>query len=417
MSDRLPDSETQALAWLSGQGDAWGNWPPQALGVVALACIRHDLTEVDYEHMVLRSDLGRQLRDRSEFDRVPSNLDKLLSRQWEWAQDIYEPPVAVDGVRSIQDRARQLMCRVLFASWPSREGITHRMAALALVSVAVDRGAYSFDCSARFLAATAGIQHPKNASRALRALADRGLITLTGRGRSLRKVELHLDWKDKTHTNNTSRDDLFVCSLSAHLRPHDVFTRARGALGPVAGWVHAIRSVMPDRSVSDIAKLLGLSTRTVGRAFTVLDREGLTPAADLDAVADRLGVAGYRESLRSTFAIDQANNLTQRKAWYSAKVQAHIEWDREQEERFAAEREARRQREIRERVARAELGTCPDPFAQTAEWEDYQVRLQARLAELGDQRDLADPGPQKQRRRGQRSRRRTSTTRTEWGML
>lgn len=356
----LPKSEKAAIDWLDGNGYTEGNWAPTAAAQVAWACMRHGLSELDYETLIVRSALGSQLADRSEFNGKPGKLDAFLAARWQWAEDHFEP--ATGSADVIRSRARELMIRVFLAEWPpGQTGITQRMVALALVSVAVERGAYSFDCSVRFLAAKAGVSDIESVSKARKALADRELIELVGRGRQLRTARVNLAWRPKYRTNNLSAVDLFVRTLDTdRLMPHDVFTRATGGIGPAAGWVWALTPYIADPA--RIKELLGLSRSTFNRATKALADAGLEPESDLDVLAERLGVGGYREDLRSKFAVDQAANKQERLDWYSAKVQDAVEYDK-----WFTEHMATMAREAHEKLTelnrfRVISEWLPDPF-------------------------------------------------------
>ena len=333
----LPASEKAALQWLNGNlGE--GNWKPTAAAVIAYACMRQKIGFDGYVDLVLSSEFGRHLKESSEFRDKETKLESFLLARWEFAEGTYEP--AHFGA-SIKERAQDLMVRVLLADcWPSGQtGTTLRAVALALVAVAEERGAYSFDCSARWLAWQAGISDPKKISSALKSLAGLGLIKISGSGRQLRKVELNFDWGPrKATTNKDSGLMLFVVELRS-LR-HDLFTRQ--GLGPASGWVWSLLCGSDGLKASDVATQLHLSLDTTKRHLSKLVKFGLAkadgdvfvgiPGVDLDATAHKVGASGYRDGLRAKFAMEQADNLSERMDWYSERVQEAAELSREQEQ-------------------------------------------------------------------------------------
>ena len=117
----------------------------------------------------------------------------------------------------------------------------------------------------------------------------------------------------------------------------DLFTR-RG-LGHVAGWVRwTLLAVGEAMTPTEISDTLHVPLRTVKTQLAKLGKHGLVrssdgkhvavPDVDLDGLAEHLGAAGYRDELRSRFAVEQADNRQERLDWYSAKVQAAAEDDR-----------------------------------------------------------------------------------------
>lgn len=228
MTYALPDKYRKANQWLEGAFGAPGNENASGIAVIALACIDAGDTETEFANRVLSSPYGALLQERSEFRRAPHKLDVLLSKQWEYSEGVYRP----GSVSEIQDRARCLYWRVLtWTGWPSgKRGNNVRVAALSLASLAAERGAYSFDCSARFLSGLAGFTKPETASGALKAVAETGLIELSGEGRQIRKVTIDLDWQlALIGTNNLLRNSLFVPN-SATGAEHDVFTSTHNGL-------------------------------------------------------------------------------------------------------------------------------------------------------------------------------------------
>ena len=222
MTPELPESETKAHQCLAGSYDA-GNWKPAAAVTVALACIRNGITDDGYLDIVYNSHLGELLLESTEFTGKPGKLKSFLRARYLYAEEIYEPY----GGGDIREQARELMLRVLWADcWPSgKQGTSVRAVALALVAVVIERGAYSFDCSARWLAAQAGLPDPKKASEARKALAELGLIEVTGKGRALRRVKVNLMWRVDATTTNKS----FVCSRFVQRRSRCVLTARVGA--------------------------------------------------------------------------------------------------------------------------------------------------------------------------------------------
>ncbi|WP_157171802.1 hypothetical protein [Nocardia higoensis] len=351
MTYALPDKYRRANQWLEGAFGAPGNENASGIGIVALACIDAGDTETEFTARLLSSPYGEMLQERKEFQRAPHKLDALLAKQWEFAEDIYRPGSAAE----IRDRARCLYWRVLtWGEWSSgKRGNNVRVAALSLVSLAAERGAYSFDCSARFLSGLAGFTKPETASAALKAVADTGLIELSGEGRQIRKVSIDLDWQlALTGTNKLLRNSLFVPN-SATGAEHDVFSSARNALGPVSGWVWVYLTVTGPAVPKDIAAGLGITrVRTVGDSITKLFENGLVVRfedgridaldVDLDRVAESLGVLGYKERLKQGYAVEQARNRLARDEWAAEQASERLRAAVEYEQGFAeGERSAR----------------------------------------------------------------------------
>ena len=181
----LPDSELTALRVLRDPASQ-GNWKASLTTTVGLAAIRQGIDEDAYLDLVLGSNLGARLRDSYEYTTDPAS------------HGISAEAIPLRGGdqrrhrrRDIRGRAERLALRVLWSEWPDT---TTRVVGLALVGIVIERGAYTFDCSARFLAAQAGIADPEIVSRARRSLTDLRLITVTGKGRALRRVRVDLDW-------------------------------------------------------------------------------------------------------------------------------------------------------------------------------------------------------------------------------
>ena len=131
-----------------------------------------------------------------------------------------------------------------------------------------------------------------------------------------------------------------------------------------------------------VATRLHVSDRTVKRQLPALIQHGLVKPdgdkfvgitdADLDDIAQRVGATGYRDDLRSRFAVEQADNRQERLDWYSAKVRAEAETKREFDAIFAAiaEESAEKMRALTEHWK--DPRTIPDPF----ETREQQLREQ-----------------------------------------
>lgn len=313
---QLPDNEREANRVLGGVFNDHGNWPPAALTPVAFASIRQGLGEHEFRSLVWGSLLGDRLRSSDGFNRA-REIPRVMSRVWEWCQERYEP-----GSREeIRDRATDLWFRVLFGEWPSdANGIRQRAVALALVRVAVERGAYSFPCSARWLAVEAGISDLTKVSACRNALEASGMITVTGTdgARQTRWITLDLGWSPLAIKYKQLIPGYIACIQNEELPDlvgHSAFASTRGSLGPVAGWTLASLALFGDLTIAQLSEYLSISPKAAGKAAGSLSVHGLVAVSGetvcvaskgLDSVAGTLGVADYRHDLYRRFQGDRA---------------------------------------------------------------------------------------------------------------
>lgn len=329
MPIELPANEVAANNELQNYGYRDGNWPPEAVSVIAFACIRNGFTEAEYEHLISTSPIREALETSKRAGRT---WRTLLHRQWEWAEENYEAPKGSKA--DVQRKALALTERVFLADWGDDKHKTERrMAALAVCGVAVDRGAWTFPVSARFLAVAAGISNSELVGSLRYDLAESGLLEITGTGRQTRQVCLNLDWEPEVSFllgDKQTYPGKFICTSIGNslLYRHDVFTKAKGSLGPLAGWILTAEQVYGDIEQATLAAWLSVSKGTISKAVKKLREHGLGPDttwSDLDAVAASLGVNGYRERLLDKFAPEQAAWSTVVAEMLSKRVQEEAE--------------------------------------------------------------------------------------------
>lgn len=329
----LPSSEVQANDYLNGF-NLHGNWPPQALTVIAYACMRHGIDESGYEALVAGSAIHEELIARGE-------QWGLLAKQWAYAETTFESYAGTGGIR---ERAEALYYRVLTADFGGgQKAITAKMVALAAVTLAWQRGAYTFNWSVRFGSYRSGVADIKNVSEANSLLLKLGLFTDLGRTPYGRRIKLNLGWRgSESTTNKIFREYFFVVETDPPVRK---------GIGPVAGLIleldRAHEDTIPTKRLPDMLKV---SLSAVKRARALLNEHGLdadSSAADFKAVAGHLGVDGYHQRLAERYAHDQVMNAEERGLWVAEQT-----LERAAEEMKVAARFDRIHQEISEETSR-----------------------------------------------------------------
>lgn len=329
---RLPSAARDIL---DGDDSAGGAWWMHAFTSLAFYCLHAKMSEDDYLELIRTSKLAQMMYSRPDYI-GPHREGKLLTfaeERWAYAEAKFIPGTAA-GVR---EKLEPLPDKVLNAGcWsPGAAGVSERLAALGVLRVAIERGAYTFNVSVRFLCLEAGLASIDTAHRALRALVDVGLITWIGKDVNGNRYRVNLTWTPKmrsTVTNNIVRTKFFVTVRSIEgwtSGGHPLFVRE--GLGPVAGLVyHGLEPATP-YSVADVSSTFGLSRKAIETARDNLVQHGLAtvtgskfeitdvPLQQLDDIARHLGCLDWVARKAVLFADEQEDNAAKRLKWAQDK--------------------------------------------------------------------------------------------------
>jgi len=308
VTEFAPDQLTMELL---GAEHQIGLWVGRELLPIASRVRSLGGSEDDYRHWVLVSNLWTSYVG-STGDRVrkqDSNLDSA------WSKAARSKPFDLE--ESLSDLRGRIAAHT---GWTGRTGSRDRAVALALVTFCIEHNCFTRTISSYELAKwTAGISQ-QSVSRALTALADRGLIRELERtdrrttAWSAKRYRVNLQWAAagrQAGVSNTELRSTGKASLTHELTPPSDLWSRRG-LGPGAQRVYETLSDEPVTARS-IADRTGMKTPGVKRYLGILSEHGLagyktgapgeatlhfrvdTP---LDAVADSMGIYGHVEIKR-----------------------------------------------------------------------------------------------------------------------
>lgn len=278
-----------------------GNEILPALSGAAFQAMSLGWDEDAYVEQVLDSPLADAVQDR---DRSPNTLDELeslaRSHGWGFAVDHYTPGTR-EGVTSWVEA---MVPRVFaYRNWSKGpRGITERKAALAVLRVGAERGAWTFNISERFLSAEADIADRETARGALKKLVEIGFIRFQP-DRSSRRYGNHYE------INRSWMAWFGPTSVQITLSGLYYLGGSRAFLGsPVAEWVYYL---LPESTPADAADVLGVSPSAAKRAYKRLVDDGLMQK--IGKVYHRTeGLLEpdwtRRDELRARYALEQKQN-------------------------------------------------------------------------------------------------------------
>ncbi|MBW0114929.1 hypothetical protein [Pseudonocardia abyssalis] len=294
-----------------------GNEILPALSGAAFQAITLGLDEEAYIEQVLESPLAEAVLDR---ERSPNTLDELeslaMSHGWEFAQDHYTPGTR-EGVTSwVEAQAPRVFG---YRNWSKgQKGISERKAALAILRVGAERGAWTFNISERFLSAEADIADREAARAALKKLVEIGFIQEQP-DRSSRRYGNHYEINRSWMAWFGSRPVQITLSGLYYLGGSRAFSGS-----PVAEWVYYL---LPESTPADAVEVLGVSLSAAKRAYKLLVDNGLM--RKIGKVYHRTeGLLEpdwtRREELRARYAHEQKENRQAVEAGYKNREAAFV---------------------------------------------------------------------------------------------
>ncbi len=137
----------------------------------ALKAMHQGLDEEQFTRQACESALWPAFEERYRTTRAKG----MLSNLWRRAEEVFEP-----GSR---EGVREAALKVVPWVFQQRLTVNEKRAALAILRVVYERGAYTFNVSERFLAYQAGLSKQATARACLSKLVEAGLLTKTGSSR------------------------------------------------------------------------------------------------------------------------------------------------------------------------------------------------------------------------------------------
>jgi hypothetical protein len=282
-----------------------------AVATVATGCMLAGLTQAEFQRVISVSPLGDEIHSSRRI-KTPGQFDKFVLSAWRFSEDNYRADYFDDSL-SIQQQLEMLLHRIQTGTWTGRTASTDRAVAAALVTMALDAGgrAYSVHASTRQLSVESGIG-TTTVSRALHRLRAGGPIKsvqLRGKGNS-RVWTLDLSW-GTTATSGTDVLRIKNSSVPVRATTHEAFIGS-GSLGQPSARIWDWLSARLQATRPEIVAGTGLGDATVRKhtarmvELGMLHRDGtrnarysIVDTANLDAVAEQLGSAGWRERTKA----------------------------------------------------------------------------------------------------------------------